>query len=196
MQPMLFFLFQVRLWDFTCGSLLDTCHIGPEVASFFWPEIFDWFILVSSLHHITQLAGRIYFIESRNGEPWFLETWFEWFSIPQSSDDREVGCQVTCLFSPFPFFLYRFGGEMWNCKFSCSAWCLISSMFVKTGLSQLKGVDDSLLAVTDLCATRGGSLIAVAIQRQASCYFSMTLFHPYRTRSICSWIVILLFFAL
>ncbi|XP_009605215.1 uncharacterized protein [Nicotiana tomentosiformis] len=71
----------VRLWDFTCGSLLDTCHIGPE-----------------------------------------------------------------------------------------------------TGLSQLKGVDDSLLAVTDLCATRGGSLIAVAIQSLAgvmllSCNLSARSLH-------------------
>ncbi|XP_049411547.1 uncharacterized protein LOC125874626 isoform X1 [Solanum stenotomum] len=82
------------------------------------------------------------------------------------------------------WYLLSGGGDstvrLWD--FTCGS--LLDTCHVgETGLLQAKeGIDDRLLAVTDLCATPGGSLIAVAIQSLAgvmllSCNLSAKSLH-------------------
>lgn len=74
-----------------------------------------------------------------------------------------------CTMDSQQWYLLSGGGDstvrLWD--FTCGS--LLDTCHVgETGLLQSKeGIDDSLLAVTDLCATPGGSLIAVAIQSLA-----------------------------
>ncbi|MCD7468422.1 hypothetical protein HAX54_006591, partial [Datura stramonium] len=89
--------------------------------------------------------------------------------FPEKPSDGAHEIQSFCLGHTEQWYLLSGGGDstvrLWY--FTCGS--LLDTCHVgETGLLQSKeGIDDSLLAVTDLCATPGGSLIAVTIQSLA-----------------------------